>query len=540
MSKIDRILKWVLIVATIVFVAYTLFWVLITYTISNKLQKDFAGKKFALAKTSSITFKEVRAVGFPFKFMVEFIGFTEENEKALITHKDPYRVGYNILNQTFFTEYMGVSEARYKPLGSGFGATIRGKYSVKAGIPTNMTLLRILLTKADPIEMVNFIDHFNINARDVHIQDLIDDSVLIEDADLDVMLHVKKNKHEYYETLDELISDIPNDYHLAFKAHTKDVAPNKKPVPFSMIYLTYLPTDFSYDIDLDLHTEAKEFSINDIFKNFTLTTNKMDFFSKLNSSKSKVKVSRKEIDKKNIGLDVEYQSTINLGEDFINFLEDTRIALIQNISKSTPLYIMVNYLKKLDLKAINLPEKGTPIEIDAKCRVTKNDSNASLNVDRLEVSVKDSKMNLSVAATNNFNGEWVKGIVQIVNADNVIGYLTKTLIRINKAPSSPVIFSEEFWTKLYKEYLKSIANNTSEDKKDLVLEFSVNQDDEKSKFGKYSTAESMLIYYKKLYKHITTRTSNKSESVDLFRKIIPPSIDKPEILEKVIGASGKK
>lgn len=531
MIKFRNISKWLLVLVTLIFVFYTLLWVLVTYTIANDLDKSYAGKKFPLSDDGSISFSKARAAGFPFRFVIELHDFVEENTSTVIQHKAPFKIGYDLLNQIIFSEYKGESFAKYKPVEAGFGARIEGAYKVQAHVPFNSTLLSVFLLQAEPIEMMNFVNYFNIQSRDVHIYDLKDNSVIIADADLDVKFSVKH--HEYYDSIDELIADIPNDYHFSFSATTKDAAPGRRPVPFSLIYWTYLPTDFSYNIDLDLHTEAKKFSFEDILKNFTLKTNKMDFYSKLENSKSQLSINRSTIDEKNNKIALDYTTKLKFGAEFSEYLAGSIDTIVKSIPTSSPLALLKNYLLRIDTRQIDFNTGDDSLELSIKASASREDKKVNLDISDLSLYLKDKGFDLKMNANNNFKGEWIKGVFQITHMEEIVEYLTKLSFRLDKSQDNPLMMSDDFWKKLYVDYIKTIANNYNEENGNATLEFTVNNDVEKTMWGKYPSPKSTLIYYKKLYKQLEPYTNNATERMKIFRMMIPSKVDKPEIIQKM-------
>lgn len=531
MSKIDKIIKWLLIFITIIFVFYTLFWVLVTFTIAHKLEKEYSGKKIILSNDYSIYFSKVNSRGFPFKFMLEFVGFKEESSGSLITHREPLRVGYDILDQQIFSEYSGESISQYKPLETGFGARIEGSYFMHAKIPINITLLEVLTRQAPSIELLNFINNFHIKSKDVHIYDLVDDSMIIADADLDAKLSI--DHHEYYENIEEFLSDIPNDYHFSLSATTKDAAPGRRAIPFSIVYWTYLPTDFEYDIDIDFHTDAKKFSQKDILDNFTLKTNKMRFYSKKESTDSNLILSKKEDPNKGQEIKLEYSTKLKLGPEFNEYIAAFIDAIIKNIPKNSPLTIVKYYLNKINVGNIDLNTGDDVIDFAFNVSALRQQDKMHVTLPILSIFAKDKGIEFAGNFNNNFGTEWFTGTFQIPHLEEVINYLVKSYFKIIKSHNSPIIMHDQFWADFYIDYLKSIANNYDQESDHASIEFKLNKDVEKTKWGRYTAPESNLLYYRKLYQHLKPYTSSKSERIGLFRKMVPGNIDNPEILEKV-------
>lgn len=531
MSRFDKITKWLLITITTIFVLYTLLWVVITYTIANDLEKEFGGKKYKLSEDASLSFKRVKASGFPFKFMLEIHDFVEENDTAVITHKRPLRVGYDILSQTIFSEYSGESITRYKPVNSLFGAKVEGKYRVQAKVPFNLTLLKVLLLQAEPVEMINYVNDFQVRSRDVYVHDLIDKSVIIADADLDIKFSI--DNHDYYDTVDELVSDIPNDYHFSFSAKTKDAIAGRKPIPFSLVYWSYLPTDFSYDIDIDFHTDAKQFDMDDIFRNFSFKTNKMEFYTKMESSKSNLKIDRVAKSDEEGKLTLKYDTKLKFGSEFTDYLTDSIESYAQKIPPNSPLIIMKEFIKKMDLSQLDFNTKEDDLKLALEASIHNVGNAYTFEVPNISAYFKDKGIDVKVILNNSMKGEWLSGVLQISHMDGIIDYFTETIFKVNKSRNNPLMMSDIFWKDLYNDYFKSIANSYNEENGSAIIEFKVNRNVEKSVFGKFSATEATLLYYKKLYRHLIPYTSNKSERLNLFRKMIPNSIDSPEIMEKV-------
>jgi hypothetical protein len=355
--------------------------------------------------------------------------------------------------------------------------------------------------------------------------------MIIADADLDAKLSI--DHHEYYDSMEEFLNDIPNDYHFSLSATTKDAAPERRSVPFSIVYWTYLPTDFEYDIDVDFHTDAKKFSMEDIMKNFTLKTNKMRFYSKKESTDSNLILSKKEDSNKGDEIKLEYDTKLKLGPEFNEFIVGFIDAIIKNIPKNSPLTIVKYYLNKINVNNIDLNTGDNVIDFAFNVNALKNLDKMNVTIPILSIFVKDKGIDFAGNFSNNFGVEWFSGTCNIPRLEEVMNYLVKSYFKIMKSHSGPIMMSDQFWTDFYIDYLKSIANHYDAESDHASIEIKLNKDVAKTKWGRYTAPEANLLYYRKLYKHLKSHTNSKSERMDLFRKMVPSNIDNPEILEKV-------
>jgi hypothetical protein len=533
MKTLKKILKWAAIIFVPLFVIYILIWAGISVTLSNLLNKEYARKNIDISDAASIRFGSVKISGFPFNLDVEFHDFVEENNSTIVTHSSPLVLGYNLITQTLSSHYKGESIARYKPLDSGFGVKVLGEYRIHAFVPLNSTFFRIIVLKQEPFEIVNYINDLHIKSTNVDMRDLVDNSIIIEDANLHLRLGVKH--HRYYDSLEELLHAIPQDYSVKATASTKNSSDISRLVPFSIVYWAYLPFNFKYDFDAELHTDSKEFEIKEIIDNVQIKTNKMEYNSDFQNVVSKLSLTNNTSEEGTREFNIDYSSKIMLLEGFTKYLINSVTSIVSKLPSGGPAVVAKEYLRGLDLSALNIDTKQEPIDLHLNAVFTKYpNSKIEANLEDFGMHFQGAGFNFKAFVDTASGAENLKGVVAIAEWQKVISYVAKSYESVRNLPDFE-IYTDDFWARFYVDFMESIANDVNHETSNLTIKFDITKDVFKSEIGKYSWPETKLLYYAKLFEHtLAACDKDRDEALKKFRMIIPSEINDPKILEKVI------
>jgi hypothetical protein len=190
-------LKWIkrlVITLIIICLAYSIAWFIILNLISRELNKQYSGQainttNIGVKEQYVLKFSKIEAVGFPFKISFKILNWHEESRTSQISFSAPIYVGYDLLKQHIFIAFSGDIIAKYKPLESGFGARFRvanQEFLIK--YPITMRLIKVLLNKNNPFEVVNFIKSFESSSGNIQIFDLVDNEKFYEEDHLSFKL----------------------------------------------------------------------------------------------------------------------------------------------------------------------------------------------------------------------------------------------------------------------------------------------------------------------------------------------------------------
>ncbi len=532
MKKLKKILKWSAIILGPLFVIYTLIWFSITVTLSNILNKEYARKDIEISDAAIIKFGAVTYSGFPFAINIELHNFIEENNNTIVSHSSPLILGYNVITQTLSSYYKGESIARYKPVEAGFGVKVTGEYEVHAFVPLNSALFKIAVLKHKPFEIVNYINDLNIKSTNVDIKDIVDNSMMIDDANLHIRLGVKH--HKYYTTLEELLSAIPQDYYVSVNASTKNSGEVKRFIPFSIVYLAYLPFNFHYEFDANIHTDSKEFEIKEILEGLQIKTNKMNYYSDVQNVSSKLNFESNLTKDRDHEFKFDYLSNIRFLEGFSKYIAKSIYSLSKRLPPDSSASVFKDYISSLNLDGINIDTKEVPIKLGINAILTKHPNNKiEANLENLAVYFENTGFDLKSYISTGPKTEALNGVISIVDWQKMISYMAKSYFAIRNLPDFE-IYTGDFWGKLYIDLIESIANDINRETSTLTLKFNITEDVLKSEIGKFSWPEVKLLYYAKLFEHTLAVCKNHEEALQKFRMIIPAEINDPKILEKVI------
>jgi hypothetical protein len=172
-----------------------------------------------------------------------------------------------------------------------------------------------------------------------------------------------------------------------------------------------------------------------------------------------------------------------------------------------------DYLSPFDFEMISLDTGKDAIKFTLEAELIRAaEKKTSLDLKTLGVIFQDKELHIKSFIHNDLKSEkWFSGVIEIVNSAKIIDYLVRTYSKIHTI-NDMNFFNETFWVDLYVDFIESIASNINKDTATLTLQFDFSSDMSKAKIGRYTLAESKILYYAKLFDHIYAVSNNRTEA----------------------------
>jgi len=532
-------------IAVISVLIYSALWFYIALTLSAELNTSFADKKHQLLKGISdnsyyFTFHKAKPEGFPFKFGIQLQNVVEEDIDGVITHNQPLYIGYDIFKQRVYVSYQGHSAARAKPLESGYGTDIEGKYDYYFACPMNMKLLHMLYNADSGFEIINFIKSFTFNVAHIKVIDALEKSLLFKASNMVLSLHIPDMP--YYHKIDELFNNIPGHYHIFSSAQIDDIAYGKKLSSLSLVYGPLSTHFLTHKIDVDLYTAAKTFNISDILKNLEVKTNSFDYSDNTESSSNK-SYYKSEFVNNHLSLQLQHSSTTKPKTGFFEHKLEQWHAIAQALLQIAPRQItslilepfLANSKKYLPKNNI-LPETIT----------TNIDLSFAGQSNKFQLSVKDISclvdgIGFSLSNTSHVDTEmqWqTQGLLSLYGYQQAIDSITSYM---NDIDAHPNVERLEMYRTSYKDFARAISNHPESKSKDIFLDYEFSAANPVGKISSYTVPQVLGLYYQMLYSHALSIAQKSPDFTQKLQTLLPDIANKPEILEQLKSqAEGQK
>lgn len=534
MSKISKkLLKKSLYTLIIILLLYSSLWALISYKIVNSINSNFAGKRAPIGESSAFMFSRASVAGYPFNIAFNVHELSEDTESAIIIHDDVLKVGYSLLSREIFMKYEGRSVARAKPIDSGFGSELTGKYYTSIGSIPFLSLLKFVFTNNDIFYLVKSIKHISSNSSDVEVKDIVDRSLITQKAKSN--LHIDITQHKNYFSFQDFKNDIPKRIDVKYKTSSKDTGPVfKKPVPFSIVYGTYLGSNKGYEFEGSAETKAKVLDIAKIYSTLNIDVKKLNFYDSYFSCEGRLGVNNKLSENGHIETNIKYDTDLKIKKNFINDLNSNIMAAIKNVPHRSPAYVYINQYLQHDITKLNIDTDKDPLKLSLDLSIKSNGGQETFYIiDKLGLSYQDKFIEAKADFSDDYKNESIKGALQTGKIVDIIEYLVNSYTDIQKNPDEEL--SNGFWISFYLDYLDTISNSKNLQEEFHQFSFDIKLDANKAKFGKYNLTQGRILYYQKLFEHLKTYYQNKEEAIKYLRSYAPDYINDPKVFEIIIG-----
>lgn len=536
----NKILKYSLIFLITFCIIYTIGWFFTLMSISKEINNKNKSAQINLINDHYIKFSKVLPAikGFPFKFAVKLKDVVETTDTIVLQCSSPVIAGYDLLKQSFFISYSGEAELRYKPVQSGFGAKIKVQdNSLSIKLPLSFSLFKVLLTKKNLFETINFVKNIELNFKKVSANDLVDNDLLYSQDS--IILDISFNNRKYYSNFDDFQNNIPDRFDIYYFEKINNASLNKTPLPKNFLLLGFV-SPFKYFTELKLYIKPNEPALYNISKNlevgitdWRLSNEACDFNANIFYNGT--------ITDQRTNFDFNVNSKVELKENFIeSYLKALRYFLSYTKTYSYFIRENIEYLSnnKDKLKLLKAIEGKS------------FDSNFEINVnqakEKLELMIKNFNLSSGITGiylknktsfTNYFKIE-SSGDLLINNYVKLLDIIGNDFYRTGKYNS----ISDEtrgIYLETNKKFLKSISDHPNSKSDALSFEYDINSRAFlKSKIGSTELGKIALLYYLELYKNVASYLKPGENLYDKIKELIPSFDHNEEILKTLSDLKG--
>jgi hypothetical protein len=536
-----RLIKYIVIFLVILSIGYSFGWYYIAGKITTDINDNYAGKKLDITGLNQeeffISFDKATSKGFPFEMAVNLEGWREESKSTSITYSSPVQLGYNLVSQSAYISYDGEIIAAYKPLESNYGAILKIKdYLIKLSVPLSKELFVTIANMKDPIEMINHVGDLSISTKEVQIFDKQENELFYDKDHERLKFSFVPAKH--YENLQDLLNNIPQEYHLHYVVRTKPVKFMARRIPVSLFYgFSVLPAGFDATASISVKTEAK--TIQELSKTLEI--------------KADCTLAGAHIDVPS--LKMEFQGGIDLlkGRN-MKLLIDSKIRLKEGLFDE--LFAKYDSVRHNVLAApgghlINQEMSYIIANKDAFRFKDLENSNYDLNLDMVSSHTNAT----SLVKLNNFsiysgdsgfklNNESVmkmtqqswnsNGVLLIKNYPAVVDFSSGYIYRFGKFRFLNDK-ARELYIKINKEFLKQISDHPESTSNDLSFEYSyVSNDPSNAKIGSVTVGQIAELYQLMLYKKLFESVDPHGDILNQMKKILPDLNENDPMFKKLL------
>jgi|GEM_PF-6518746 len=531
--------KLPLILIAIIVALYSVIWFKTTSDITDALNQQMSDKMWNITQSHRIQFAEATASGFPFTIGVKLHDVVEDTSSALIQHQAPVFVGYNMFTQELFMHYHGKSAIDTKPLKDKKEMMSDGEFRYSIHMPISLSDLSRNLHTPKNLDILSNIQNIKLKINNATLKDITEKKNIVENADINFALSVKH--HRKYQTLDELLQDIPQNYDITLNISNECLKDSAQSISLSMIYGLYIPFDLKYNVNTTLYTGSKTFAISDILRDIQLKNWESSASNAVEDASSKVRFAAN-ISEENIKCDFESGTNIKIKPGYSAQL-DSRLKAVAGALPST-LGHLKSAIQQLDFAAINLDSKNDPISIAIKFNLNLVEKPLLLVMDAPHIGISFRDIGLDIKNSTNAHFDdtsgnvWTSnGVISIKQYMTLARYLIDNYFKLYHLPENGQ-FNNTFYLAVFKDFMHKIANDVNHAEAVLTLEYSLQSlDIIKSKIGKFTLPEITILYYSSLLKHINSMSKDSSDAMAKFKTMVPDYILQPEALDKIIVQS---
>lgn len=535
-----KLIRIIFFLAVLIILAMSAAWWYLTDQIASELNTKYAGKKIPIKGVDNsdyyISFEKIVPTGFPYKISFEVINWHEESRSAEITYNLPVVLGYDLVLQKLYIDYSGDITAAYKPAKNGFGSLIRiSNYHIAANLPLSYSLFKTLKDLKDPIEIINYTSGITVSSDKVEIFDLINKEKYYDKQYEKAKVTFVKSK--YYESLDDLLNNIPQEYTVNYVVKTSVNQAKPRIVPVSMLYaFSSLPSGIDLSIDAKVKTSAKKFD------NF------------LGGMSTDADISYDSGYIKFIDMKVKYDTNANAASKEVKLNTNTKIqtkkGLFDQLFKEYELYSAlllktaagrlldheVRYIikNKEAFRFKDLEDNKYDLSINLTSLIKKD--KRRLKVDNFSIFSKDSGVQLehnmeTIVKTQ----EWTAtGKVFVKNYPAVIEFTSGYVYRFGKFRLLNEV-ARSIYVEVNKSFVKSISDHPESTSNDISLAYNLKSVDiADSTVGVVKVKQIPELYTTMLYQKLFDKVGPGGDVLRKMQEIMPGLKIEENTLKKVL------
>ena len=523
----------------IIFTVYSVIWFKATSDISEALNQKMSHKMLNVTQSHRVQFSNATISGFPFSFGVKLHDVVEDTSKALIQHKAPVFVGYNIFTQELFMHYKGDSAIDAKPLSDKKTMVSSGEFKYSVHIPISWSDLRKNIDEPNNLDILSNIQNIKISMQNANLKDITEKKDIVEKANIDLTLAVKH--HRKYKSLDELMNDIPQNYDIAVNISNECLEDNPNIISLSLVYGLYIPFDLKYNLKTSWYTGAKTFATNDILSDIQLKNWESSISNMIEEASSKAHFAAN-ISQENIKCDFENTTNIKIKPGYSKQLDGSLKTLVGALP-SKELGTLKTAIHQLDFASLNLDSQNDPVSINIKYNLNLAEKPFlfALDVPHFGISFRDVGLDIKNSTNAHFDfagNKWTSnGVISIKKYMTLAQYLIDNYFTLYHLPNNSE-FNNAFYLQVFRDFAHKIANDINSANSTITIDYALQSADMiKSKVGKFTLPEITILYYSALLKHTNAISKDQSEAMTKFKAMVPDYILQPDALDKVIAQS---
>lgn len=513
-------------ICLLILLSYGAFWFFSMRFVASYINDSYSNRSISTRIINTkdehfIKFAKAEYYGFPFKFGLKIIDFTEDTKVGLLECKSPIHIEYDLIRGIFKISYAGAAIGRYKPLQSGFGSKIiSNNYSIYCNIPITLKLINILRNKKDIFEIVNFIHSLHFDARKISVHDLIDNQLLYDQEFEKVDIIVDSSR--YYKNVEDVLLHLPKGFDIEYNVkHNKiNYDPYKHVTPPSLLFWLFKPLVTSAKLKLKINTN--ESSIATLFDHLEINAANVDVASSLGRIHSQTiyqSDTKNHIKTHHINTDSKVFLVHNFANQFMQSLE-----YIKNQMHNTD-YTFDNALKNKYFSKILKELENQSLTVKGAIDLTKSLSELYVNLNKFRISGNQVAVNwdghIQHIFSNNFHNS---------NNQSKSIFKSKGVVLINHYHELLTIVLENIYgfgateVQLIKQALSNISDHAGSKSEDISFEYDI--DSSNLANSKIGALDLMYVYNLfTLKQQFNPKEILRSEADKLLNKI-SPKIDK--------------
>ncbi len=543
-----RFLRYGIYIIVVILALYSIVWTSSLFLITRNLTERYANQDISVKAAGIkdeyfIKFSKINLAGFPFIIGIKVFGWTEEGRGAKIEFLEPIVIGYDLLKQSMFVNYSGQVIARYKPLQNGFGSKINIEdHTVSFKVPLTFANIKVMSKAASVFELVNFVTALELSSKGVEIFDLVDNTKIYNQDYIKVVLDVEK--HRYYNSLKQVMQDVPKQLNIAYSAKIDYSIQGKKLAPVSLVYGAFFP--FVYNATGNMYIRTNATSLDNFFKDIEVGIKELKTATDVHDSFSSLLYKSQIKDDSN---HISLQATTKL--EFKAGFMDRIFDLVQGyFSDKLPGYVaggkadndlasFMHILPDAKEKFRELENRQYEINLDLDCVINPNSRSFSSNIHNFNIASGKTSINLSnklhVLDNKGFKTK-IQGAVLLHNFSKIVDILVANRYLVPRFANDLSNENRYVYGEVVKDFLRHVSDHPNSTSNDISLQYNLASGDEiaKAKIGNTELGKLGHIYYASLYRKVSEMLKPGENLADKIKELSPEIANHPKALKQLI------
>lgn len=533
------------VICLLLIIIYIVTWCILVLVPVRELNSRFAGRDINTSLVNNtesyyIKFAKVVPYGFPFKFGIKVVDWTEESKVGKIECLSPLFFGYDLIEQKLFGRYAGETLAWHKPLQSKFGSKMSTEdYELSIKI-SFLKIVKILFSKnINSFEIVNFINALELKSGKEQIFDIVSHEKLYDQDFKTMKLTFVKRKH--YTDIQDFLENVPFQIDFEQNAKINEIVLLKRALPPTILFGLNLPYVMSGSSKITL--KLNQPNIADLTRDLEVYANVADSTSDVHEGRGEISYKGK-INHNDANIYIQINSEIEIKSGLFSKVFDSLKSLIHivnlsnkddSLKEGSPVnWIADNVLDHLDNASIRELE-GHKYLLNLDVNLGNQDQEIKIIIN--DLSLFSGKTGVVMRGDNKVGRDFswmIKGDIGINNQPRVADLLIrKDLLGVFSKFSSQ---SRELYADVSGQFLKSISEHPQTISDNINLEYSFGSKQlNKGKIGTVNADNLSVLFDLALYKEAVKRAGTTGNTAEILQELVPTlSVDKQKALEKII------